>query len=83
MKTTDPISLALKNAVISAIDEKKLQLVEENIILDVKEAATYLKVSVSTVRSQMKDGELPHYWVSGQIRFLKRELTQWLISKSR
>lgn len=83
MKTTDPISLALKNAVISAIDEKKLQLVEENVIFDVKEAAAYLKVSVSTLRSQMKDGELPHYWVSGQIRFFKRELTEWLKTRSR
>lgn len=80
MKTTDPFTHALKEAVVLAIEERKLSLVQENIVLDIKEAAAYLKVSVSTLRNQIKEGDVPHYWISGQIRFLKADLTQWLKS---
>ncbi|MDV7393116.1 helix-turn-helix domain-containing protein, partial [Arthrospira platensis SPKY1] len=58
--------------------EKRIQILEEAQIIDIKEAADYLKVSVSTLRNLVRANAIPHNWAVGQIRFFKHELRDWL-----
>lgn len=74
----DPLSESIMKAVDEAFKKNLSEHAESDAIYDIKEAAQFLRVSVSTVRNLIKYGDVPHHWISGQIRFFKKELRDWL-----
>jgi excisionase family DNA binding protein len=44
-----------------------------------RDAATYLRCSVSTVRRLVHAGELPHYRLGKMVRFRRSEIDAWLV----
>ena len=50
--------------------------------LDMREAATWLRVSERTVADLVADGTLPHFRVGRQIRINLEELRRWAKERS-
>lgn len=49
-------------------------------IMDVKEAAKYLKISEWKLRELCKRGEIPHFRVDRRILFRRNSLDGWIFS---
>ena len=47
-------------------------------LMNARDAATYLRCSVSTVRRLVHTGELPHYRLGKMVRFRRSEIDGWL-----
>lgn len=47
-------------------------------IFTFKEAAQYLKVSISTLRRMVKDREVPHFMQRGNVYFRQTDLNKWI-----
>ena len=47
-------------------------------LMNARDAAAYLRVSLSTIRRLVQDGELPHYRLGKMVRFRRREIDGWL-----
>ncbi len=47
-------------------------------LLTIRQAAKFLKVSVSTLRNMVHHHELPYFKVRRQIRFVRRDLEEWV-----
>ena len=50
-------------------------------ILTKKEASQYLKISLATLNSLMKDSDIPYSKINGKVLFLKADLLEWVASK--
>ncbi len=50
-------------------------------ILSKKEAAKFLKISVSNLSRLMKEKKIPYSKVNGRVLFLKEDLIKWVKSK--
>jgi excisionase family DNA binding protein len=54
----------------------------EEVILDKKGAAEYLKVSESTISRMVSNKQIPHFKIqagqSGAVRFRQRDLDKWI-----
>lgn len=50
-------------------------------ILGKKEAAKFLKISVSNLSRLMKEKKIPYSKVNGRVLFLKEDLIKWVKSK--
>lgn len=48
-----------------------------------EEAASYLKLSVGTLRNLASDGKVPYYKLGQRNRYLRKELKQLLLSNRR
>ena len=46
--------------------------------MNARDAAAYLRCSVSTVRRLAHSGELPHYRLGRMVRFRRSEIDGWL-----
>ncbi len=57
---------------------KHNNLIFENYILTVKDAASFLKFSTKTIYKMVDSGELPYKKTSKGIRFLLPELIRWM-----
>lgn len=55
----------------------------ENIWLNSKQAAEYLKISQKSLRNKTSNGEIPYYKLGRLNRYSKRELDQLLFSQKR
>ncbi|MBX4145937.1 helix-turn-helix domain-containing protein [Paenibacillus lautus] len=80
METTAFIE-AIKRDITSGLKQELLSELQPEIerrlyanIFDFKEAARYLKVSESTLRRMVKDGEIPYFRQRGQIYFRQTDL---------
>lgn len=51
--------------------------------IDVPEAAAYLGVKPRFIRQRIADGTIPHYKLSGLIRFYPHELDAWVAAHKR
>lgn len=51
-------------------------------LLDVKEAAEYLKVNVSTLQKWAARGEIPHAKVGRLLRFRLGDLDRWIFDRA-
>ena len=50
-------------------------------VLTKKEAAKYLKISISTLDRLMKEKKIPYSKINGRVLFLKEDLLKWVKSK--
>ena len=50
----------------------------DNEILNIKEAAEYLKIGGRGVRNLIKSGDIPHKLVLNKYRFVKDDLRKWV-----
>ena len=50
-------------------------------ILSKKEAAKFLKISVSNLSRLMKEKKIPYSKVNGRVLFLKEDLVKWVKNK--
>lgn len=57
---------------------KTEEATEEIEVLTVKEAASLLRVSVTTMYRLSRKEEIPRKLIGGQLRFLKSDLVDWL-----
>lgn len=80
MATVDLIE-TIKADIVSGLKQELLNELQPEIerrlhanIFDVKEAAQYRKVSVSTLRRMVKDGEIPYFRQRGQLYFRQIDL---------
>lgn len=66
------------------IDAYKRELLEETVLVTIKDAATMLQVSESTVRRRIDEGRLPVYGENGReshgLRILASELREYVRS---
>jgi len=69
--------MAGKNSGMEHSDCRAL-LIFENQILNVSEAAAFLRVSTKTVYQKSKDGLLPHQKIGNRYIFLRSELVRFL-----
>lgn len=92
MSTTDLIEALradISNDLFDQLLEKLQPEIERRLyanIFDVMEASRYLKVSASTLRRLVKDGEIPFYRLRGQLFFRQLDLDKHienLIEKGR
>jgi len=51
-------------------------------ILTIKELAKYLKINERTIYKMIKDHSIPAAKLSGQWRFKKEIIDQWIVEKS-
>lgn len=79
---------ALRSDIIAQLREDLLAELQPEItrrlysnIFDTSEACQYLKVSMSTLRRMVKDGEIPHFWQRGQVFFRQIDLDKHIASK--
>jgi excisionase family DNA binding protein len=50
--------------------------------ISIEEAANYLGVKTSTIRTWIKNKNMPHYRVGGKLlKFKKSEIDQWISSE--
>lgn len=68
-----------QSATVSRVEESAAQ---EGDILTVEEVARFLRVPKSTVYKLARVGELPASKIGKHWRFLRRDLHQWLHSRS-
>lgn len=47
-------------------------------LIDMKAAAKFFAVGLSTFKMRYKKWGVPHYWVGGSVRFSPHELYSWL-----
>ena len=52
--------------------------VNEIEVLDPKEAANFLKISLKSLQNMASDGKIPYYKLGGRNRFIKEELVKVL-----
>lgn len=52
-----------------------------NEILNKKEAAEFLRISISNLERLMKEKKIPHSKINGRVLFLKEDLLKWVKSK--
>ena len=50
----------------------------ETEFLTLKEAASFLKISVATLNRVMREGKIPSYKIGGRRLFDKAELVEWV-----
>jgi excisionase family DNA binding protein len=46
--------------------------------IDIKEAAAFCKIAVSTMRDHVGSGYVPHHRAGGKLLFYKSELNEWI-----
>lgn len=49
-----------------------------NQVLTVKEVATMLRASTTTIYTMVREGELPHFRVRGNIMFHRETIEAWM-----
>ncbi|AVV56389.1 DNA-binding protein [Paenibacillus glucanolyticus] len=81
MTATSDLIDALRADIVSDLKQELLSELQPEIerrlysnIFDIKEAARYRKVSVSTLRRMVKDGEIPYFRQRGQLYFRQIDL---------
>ena len=52
-----------------------------NTPMDIKELATYLKMSVSAIYKFTSSSEIPHYKSGKRLYFKKEEINEWIFSR--
>ena len=52
-------------------------------LLDAKEAAKLLKISVSSLRRLYYHNQIPHVKIGGVLRFEKKLIADWILSQTR
>ena len=57
---------------------KKQNVIFDNRIMNVKEAADFLRVSTKTIYEKSKDGLIPHQKIGSRYVFLRSELVRFL-----
>lgn len=89
MKTADLIEAIrqdirneLKDEIMSELQPEIERRLYAN-VFDLKEAARYLKVSESTMRRMVKDGEIPYFRQRGNLYFRQIDLDRDIESKVR
>lgn len=50
----------------------------ENKVLDIKEMASYLKCSISTIRNLVKNNKIPNFRVGTKIYFRLSSIERWI-----
>ena len=50
-------------------------------IMNKKEAAEFLRISLSTIKKLMKEKKIPFSKINGRVLFLKKDLLKWVESK--
>ncbi|MGM1047634.1 MAG: helix-turn-helix domain-containing protein [Bacillota bacterium] len=73
------ITTGLKQELLNELQPEIERRLYSN-IFDVNEAAQYLKVSTSTLRRMVKDGEIPYFRQRGQIYFRQIDLDKHIES---
>ena len=51
-----------------------------NNLLTVKEISEILKVKPSTIYAWAEQGRIPAYKLNGSLRFIEKEITEWILS---
>ncbi|GAA0844472.1 hypothetical protein GCM10008915_47350 [Bifidobacterium pullorum subsp. gallinarum] len=81
MTATSDLIEALRADIVSGLKEELLNELQPEIerrlysnILDFQEGVRYLKVSESSLRRMVKDGEVPHFRQRGNIYFRQMDL---------
>lgn len=72
--------MKLKSGSIKMSDDelRASQLLFDNQVLTVPEAAAILRISVRTVRKRIANGTIPHKRIGKCIRFSRNELLAWV-----
>jgi predicted DNA-binding transcriptional regulator AlpA len=80
--STEEISELVRRSVREALEERQTQLVPSNThedkILNVREAAEFLQLSVNTVYAQTRKGDLPYMKRYKRLYYSQTELTDYL-----
>lgn len=69
-----------KEKIIKIIERGK-KMLENKMILNLKELSNYLKISKSMIRKLIYENDIPFYKVGNRYYFEKEIIQQWIISK--
>ena len=81
LMTNDELTVLIKQAVHEALESYVISAerpTTSNEILDVKEASTFLKISVQTIYGKTSTRSIPHFKRGKKIYFKRAELLEWL-----
>lgn len=74
----DQLKAAIKEAVVDA-----LRQVQFDCWMTKKEVASYLRMSVSSIESLMRKGQIPYRKVTGKPLFRKSEIDEWVTGRGK
>lgn len=75
---SNPLDVFLQDVIRKTIAECGVGAQPAPEVLDVKEAAAFLKIGETKLRELMKGRSFPVHKAGNQYRFLKHELADWL-----
>jgi len=73
--------IAMGKSIIST-DKISVALLEQGMILDAKQTATLLGISIHTLRKWAEKGKIPHFkYCNRTLRFDRNQLAQWIVKQ--